>query len=274
MKLCKTISTGVASPYTASRYLKLECEMKKLLAVFATVLFCQVGHAVPVVPGAVDLATNDGKTYYALVVKNGSWYIDGYNQRGNATGYSVALTSLNDRNVSANTQTYTGLAFDGTSFYALRNDSQSSVGTDSWSVVGFGANGQFNTFHQNLTSLNGNMVSSTRQSYVGLGWGDGDLAGGGFYVLRDNVASATSATGYTIAEFGPTGGYTGSYQTMGMHGSGNPYLGMAVFAASPNHYEVTTNVETPRTGVPGPASGLAFATLLLGLAGRRMMKKA
>ena len=48
--------------------------MKKLIAVFATLLFCQLGHAVPVVPGAVDIATHDGKTYYALVAKNGTWF--------------------------------------------------------------------------------------------------------------------------------------------------------------------------------------------------------
>ncbi|MDP6972331.1 MAG: hypothetical protein QF921_12620 [Pseudomonadales bacterium] len=238
--------------------------MKKFLAVFATLLFCQLGHAIPVIPGAVDLATTDGETYYALVAKDGAWYIDGYTHTGTATGYSVALTP--GGSVTTSAQHFVGLAFDGTSFTLLRNDLTGAKGTDTWSLVDFGTNGSFVGGSRRILSPTNNVIPSL-QTYVALGWADGDIAAGAFYGLRNNDASPNVKTGWSIIGFSDNGSFNGYSQSTPGDPSGIDYMGMAVYATSPNTYETTTNTED----VPGPASGLVLSTLLLGLFARRMM---
>ena len=69
--------------------------MRKLymaMAAFAALLFSQIGHAIPTIPGAIDLATDDGDTYYALTADANGYYITGYNSNGRATGFSVTLS--------------------------------------------------------------------------------------------------------------------------------------------------------------------------------------
>jgi hypothetical protein len=233
--------------------------MKKLLAVFATLLFCQFANALPVVPGAVDFATNDGKTYYALVAKNGYWYIEGYRNNGASTGYSVNLTP--NQYIGTNQQQIAGLAFDGTSFYALRNNLTSNiVSNDSWEIVGFNTAGVYNGFH---TLANPSQwVKPSLQNYVGL-----DVADGGtFYGLRHNTNGS-----YQLIGFSGAGVYNG-FNTFVSAPSTGTWEGYAAFNASPRHDVYLTNTKT--VGVPGPASGLVLSTLLLGLAGRRMFKAA
>ena len=52
--------------------------MRKLymaIAAFAALMFSQIGHAVPTIPGAIDLATHDGNTFYALTSDANGYYI-------------------------------------------------------------------------------------------------------------------------------------------------------------------------------------------------------
>ena len=117
--------------------------MRKLyvvIAAFAALMFSQIGYAIPIIPGATDIATEDSETYYALMAREDGWFVEGYTASGAANGFKVQLTPSSA--LTPDTQTFVGLAFDGSSFHILRDDLQTVYSQeDSWSIVGFNMDG-------------------------------------------------------------------------------------------------------------------------------------
>ncbi len=237
--------------------------MRKLyiaLAAFAALTLSQIGHAIPTIPGATDIATADGQTYYALMGRADGWYVEGYSASGAANGFSVQLTP--SHNVNPTNQHYVGLAFNGDSFYTLRNDLTSKKGEDSWSVLGFNLNGSFDG---NRTVLGPYPVRPSRQMFVGL-----SIADEGFFALRDDLVSAKNQDSWSLIGFDSQGAWNGISQIVDSGvPSTTPFTVVASFNQSPAKHEYSTN------SVPEPGTGLLLGSLLgLGLLGRKKLKAA
>lgn len=241
--------------------------MRKLyisLAAFAALLFSQIGHAIPTIAGATDLASNDGTTYYALSARADGWYIDAYDEIGIAKSFSVKLTP--DSSVNPSQQTYVGLAFDGSTFHVLRDDSQSrSQGyADSWTVASFNLDGSWNGNAFQLSPSAS--LAPSRQTYVGF-----DIADDGFFALRDDSKSASQgyADSWTVVGFDSAGAWTGHAETLDESPSSANYYVIAAYNNSPLTLEPSANNGV--NPVPEPGTGLLLGSLLaLGLVRRKL----
>ena len=244
--------------------------MRKLyiaLTAFAALSFSQLGHAIPTIPGATDIATNDGETYYALIEQSGGWVVQGYTAGGDFTGYSVELSARGNAISSSNAR-YTGLAFDGTSFHALRDDNISAVNRDSYSVLSFDFGGAKTDVMQ-LRNGAGNLIEASQVVYTGLG-----IADEGFFALRNDLASPVGTDSWSLINFDSSGALNRTGNVIGINGGAlasiNPFELVATYNASPMQYEVAA-----RASVPEPGTGLLLGSILgLGLLGRKKLKSA
>ncbi|MEM7100197.1 MAG: hypothetical protein AAF541_18155 [Pseudomonadota bacterium] len=237
--------------------------MRKLymiVAAAAALLISQIGHAIPAIPGSTDTATNDGQTYYALFGNDSGWFVRGYDAAGVSTGFQAQLGP--NEFLTPAQQDLVGLAFDGTTFYALRNDATSSlVGTDTWSVVGFGLDGQWDG-NQAMTLGPSPFVVPSQQTYVGFSYMDE-----GFRALRDDTLLDDS---YRSIGFDQnTGAWDGFAQVVGQP-SISPLDTIASFNQSPGVSEVTF----ANAKVPAPGAGLLLGAILALGALRRKVKAA
>ena len=239
--------------------------MRKLyIAMTALVAFAfsQIAHAVPVIQGASDIATDDAETYYALMARDGGWHVDGYDANGVANGFSVQLSP--NQYVAPGLQDYVGLAFDGGAFHVLRNDATSSlVGTDSWTVASFNTDG---TWNGGAFSLGPSQyVTPSQQMFVGL-----SVADEGFFALRNDMESTLVGTdSWTLVGFADGGAWNGFASTIDGSVSSDPYSILASFNMSPVQHEVSTNGHS----VPEPGTGLLLGSLMaLGFLGRKVKK--
>ena len=148
--------------------------------------------AMPPIPDAIDIATDDGKTFYALEVSGNLYQVNEYDIRGEATGNSVTLQP--QAFLGTNQQTFVGLAFDGDNFHVLRNDLVSPLlGADRWSIVGFDFSGAFNGMQKVLGPLP--FVVPSRQTYVGL-----SISDQGYVALRDDSSTGGGFNSVGFAE--------------------------------------------------------------------------
>ena len=240
--------------------------MRKLyvvIAAFAALMFSQIGYAIPIIPGATDIATEDSETYYALMARDDGWFVEGYDASGAANGFKVQLTP--SAVLTPETQTFVGLAFNGSSFYVLRDDLQTVYSQeDSWSVVGFNMDGSYDGSRTLLGPSP--HVAPSRQTYVGL-----SMADEGFFGLRNDSLSAGIGTDtWTRVDFNLSGGYAGTFETMLQAPSIVPFSAIASFNMSPVQHEVSTNLS-----VPEPGTGLLLGSMFaLGFLGRKKLKVA
>jgi len=237
--------------------------MRKLyvvIAAFAALMFSQIGYAIPIIPGATDIATEDSETYYALMARGDGWYVEGYTASGVANGFSVQLTP--SASLTPETQTFVGLAFDGSTFYTLRNDLQTVYSMeDSWSVIGFNTDGSWDG---SRTLLGPNpQVTPSQQTYIGL-----SMADEGFFGLRNDSLSRGSLDTWTRVDFGLDGNWAGTFETLSEVPSVTAYSVIASFNLSPVQHEIGTNL-----AVPEPGTGLLLGSMFaLGFLGRKKLK--
>lgn len=242
--------------------------MRKLyvaITAFAALVISQIGHAIPVIPGATDIASNDGETYYALVERDGGWHVDGYNADGTSNSFTMILNG--GVSVTPENQRFVGLAFDGSTFYGLRNDLESKKGTDTWTVAGF--NLSDGMWDGSATVLNGGVsVIPSLQAYVGLG-----VAEEGFFGLRDDSLSRKGTDTWTNVGFELNGAWSGQAEVLGASPSTTPYTVQLSYNLSPAQSFQSTNVAT--AGVPEAGTGLLLGSLFaLGLMRRRKSQAA
>lgn len=240
--------------------------IKKLFIGVAALAFSQLSHAIPIISGASDIASNDGETYYGLIATDSSWEVRAYDASGKATGESVTLSP--NKFVTPDLQHYVGLAYDGSNFYVLRDDSRSATEkfADSYTIAGFNAaDGSFNGYTAKL-GPNPYVVPS-KQSYVGL-----DIAKGAFIALRDDSASSTEkfADSWTAVGFDMNGQWNQQASKFEERPSAVPYVAMAGYANSPLVLEPSTNAAA--VSVPEPGTGLLLSTLLLGFFARKLKR--
>lgn len=240
--------------------------MRKLyvvIAAFAALMFSQIGYAIPIIPGATDIATEDSETYYALMARDDGWFVDGYDASGAANGFSIQLTP--SAYLTPDTQTFVGLAFNGGTFHVLRDDLQTVYSQeDTWSIVGFNVDGSYDG---SRTLLGPDpWVTPSQQTYIGL-----SMADEGFFGLRDDSVSAGIGTDtWTRVDFDYSGAYAGTFETLLQVPSVVPFSVMASFNMSPVQHEVSTNVS-----VPEPGTGLLLGSMFaLGFLGRKKLKVA
>jgi len=242
--------------------------MRKLylaITAFAALLISQIGHAIPVIPGATDIASDDGQTYYALMERADGWYVDGYDANGNANGFSLHLNG--GSYMTPAEQQYVGLAFDGTTFYGLRNDLTSGlVGTDSYTIAGFNAN--TGAWDGSAVVLNGGeWVVPTQQVYVGLG-----VADEGFFGLRNDALLPTGQNPtdtWSNIGFAFDGSWNGFAETLSDTPSTTPFSVQLTYNMSPATSFQSTNIAS----VPEPGTGLLLGSLFaLGLMRRRKLQ--
>ena len=236
--------------------------MRKLymiVAAAAALLISQIGHAIPAIPGSTDTATDDGQTYYALFGDDTGWYVRGYDAAGATNGFEVQLTP--NQYLTPAQQDLVGLAFDGTTFYALRNDLTSGLsGDDSWSVVGFNLDGSWDGSHMNLGPSP--YVVPSQQTFVGFSYMEE-----GFRALRDDSSFDDS---YRSIGFDQnTGAWDGFAQVVGQP-SISPLDTIASFNQSPGVSEVIY----ANAKVPAPGAGLLLGAILALGALRRKVKAA
>jgi len=241
--------------------------MRKLyvvIAAFAALMFSQIGYAIPTIPGATDIATEDSETYYALMAREDGWYVEGYTQYGVSNGYSVQLTPT--EYLTPDTQTFVGLAFNGGSFYVLRDDLQTVyTQEDSWSIVGFNMDGSWDGSRTPLGPSQ--YVTPSQQTYIGL-----SMADEGFFGLRDDSLSISEgyADTWTRVDFGLDGAWAGTLELMAEAPSITPFSVIASFNLSPVQHEISTNLS-----VPEPGTGLLLGSMFaLGFLGRKKLKVA
>jgi len=241
--------------------------MRKLyvvIAAFAALMFSQIGYAIPIIPGATDIATEDSETYYALMAKEDGWFVEGYTKYGVSNGFSVQLTP--SAYVTPDTQSFVGLAFNGGSFYVLRDDLETVlVQEDSWSIVGFNMDGSFVGGSRTLLGPS-QWITPSQQTYVGL-----SMADEGFFGLRNDSLSASIGTDtWTRVDFALSGAFTGTFETLAQAPSIMPFSVMASFNMSPVQHELSTNL-----AVPEPGTGLLLGSMFaLGFLGRKKLKVA
>ena len=228
--------------------------MRKLymtIAAFAALMFSQIGHATPYVPGATDIATNDNNTFYALVARDNGWHVDGYTASGAATGFTVQLTP--NANVNPTTQAMVGLAFDGTSFHLLRDNLNSHTGINSYSALEFNTDGSY-VVGSALTLGPSVNVNPTTQVFVGF-----DIAEEGYIALRNDLASTKGTDTWTAVGFDTqSGAYNGFSQAVNGAPSINGYEGVAVYNASPANILAWDNTQS----VPVPGTGLLLGSII------------
>jgi len=240
--------------------------MRKLylaITAFAALFISQIGHAIPVIPGATDIATSDGETYYALIERDGGWYVDAYNADGTATGYSIQLGAASGHSqwINPEQQSYVGLAFDGTTFYGLRNDLDSAKGTDTYSVIGFGLDGGWDGSSVILNG--GQYVTPTQQELVA--FSINNTGTGDFYALRNDAMSLKGTDTWTRVGFSAGSGDWNGYALQ--------------LGAAPSEtlftVQVSYNPTEEGTNVPEPGTGLLLGSMFaLGLLGRKKLKTA
>ena len=244
-------------------------KMYLAITAFAALLISQIGYAIPVVPGATDIATADGDTFYALMERDGGWYVDGYDANGNSTGFSTQLgaASGHDQWINPDLQDYVGLAFDGTTFYGLRDDLASATeNSDTYSVIGFGLDGGFNGDASILND--GLFVTPSLQELVA--FSINNTGTGDFFALRDDSQSYTEGYADTWTQVGfsyEDSNWNGLALTLDENPSTTPFA----VQVSWNPTQEGTNVAS----VPEPATGLLLGSMFaLGLLGRRKIKAA
>lgn len=239
------------------------------ITAFAALLISQIGHAIPTIPGATDMATSDGETFYALVERDGGWHIDGYDRNGNLTGFTTQLANATGTSyISADNQRYVGLAFDGNTFYGLRDDLAGRRNENTYSAIGFDMSGNWDGSRSILNE--GVSVVPTRQVLVGYSYND---LSGQFVALRDDSISARDTDTWSQIGFSLDGDFNG-YQVE--------------LAISPSEFELTQQLSwNPDLGgdgvawyskdgaysVPEPGTGLLIGGLAaLGLLSRKKLK--
>ena len=246
--------------------------MRKLylaVSAFAALFISQIGHAIPTIPGATDVATNDGQTYYALIEEGSSWVVRGYTANGQSNGFSVTL-SVNQNAIDNANARYTGLAFDGTSFYALRDDNISAINRDSYSVLGFDATGSKSSVMQ-LSNAQGATILASAVVYTGL-----SVAEEGFFALRNDLLSPKGTDSWSLVNYDLAGVLNRSGNIVGIEdgalASATPFDLVSSFNASPAQFEVAM---ATAADVPEPGTGLLLGSILgLGFLGRKRLKKA
>ena len=247
--------------------------MRKLylaITAFAALLISQIGYAIPTVPGATDMATADGETYYALMERDGGWYVDGYDANGNPTGFSTQLgaASGNSQWIAPELQDYVGLAFDGTTFYGLRDDLSSSlVNQDTYTVVEFGLDGAYSG--SAFTLNDGLYVTPSLQELVA--FSINNTGTGDFFALRDDSMTALVGTDtWTRVGFSSL---DGSYNGFALTLDENP---STTFFNAQVSWNPTMESDTNAiASVPEPATGLLLGSVFaLGMLGRRKIKAA
>ena len=244
--------------------------MRKLylaITAFAALLISQIGHAIPTIPGATDVATDDGQTYYALMEQGSTWVVQGYTADGQFTGFSTVL-SANGNTISSDNARYVGLAFDGTSFYALRDDNISAINRDSYSVLGFDASGAKSSVTQLLNGA-GDFVSASQVVYTGL-----SIADEGLFALRNDLLSPVASDSWSLVNYSTEGILNRSGNILDIEGGAlASLLSFELVSSWNNSPMVYAAGEATAASVPEPATGLLLGSLFgLGFLARKRQK--
>jgi len=249
--------------------------MRKLylaITAFAALLISQIGHAIPTIPGATDIATTDGETFYALTERDGGWHIDGYDSDGNLTGFTTQLANATGSSyLSTDKQKYVGLAFDGNTFYGLRDDLAGAKNTDTYSAIGFGMDGLWDG---SRTVLNdGVSVVPTKQVLVGYSYNDLSEQ---FIALRDDSISKRDTDTWSQIGFALEGDFNG--YSVQLEIAPSDLLFTQQVSWNPDIATDGKGAMYTQNGaysVPEPGTGILFGSLAaLGLLGRRKIRGA